>query len=55
MTKRLVRPRGMPHRGTQLEVRESLVGTCIVIDIGSNDACYYAVASTLLERIFCVV
>ncbi|SRR5713101_2362267 len=37
------------------EVRESLVGTCIVIDICSNDACYYAVASILLKRIFCVV
>jgi len=49
-TQRLIQPRGMPHRGTQPGVRESLVGTCIVIDIGSNDACYSEVASTLLEK-----
>ncbi len=54
-TKRLVRPGGIPHRGTQPGVRESLVGMCIVIDICSNDTCYYVVASTLLKRIFCVV
>ena len=32
------------------EVRESLVGTCIVIEICSNGTCYYEVASTLTER-----
>ena len=53
-TKRWVRPVGMPHRGTQPGVRESLmrvlVGTCIVIDICSNGTCYYEVENTLIEK-----
>lgn len=53
-TKRWVRPGGMPHRGTQLEARESLmrvlVGRRIAIDICNNDTCYYEVASTLIEK-----
>ena len=59
MTQRLVSPASIPDHSAQPGVRESLmrvlVGRRIAVDIGSNDTCYYGVARTLLEKVFCRV
>jgi len=58
-TKRLGRPRACLDAALSEECERAscvcLVGTHIAVDIGINDACYDAVASTLLERVCCLV